>query len=87
MIALDLEFLGLFLTTLVTVVSGLAVLLKPILSLNSNIIKLNQSIEELNKEGLRRDKRLDAHADKIDTLERNVAKHDVEINNLKRGGN
>lgn len=78
------EFIGMLILALVVVVGLIVSIVTPILRLNTNIIKLNDSITMLIKDDERQNKRIEQHGKEIDDLKIKTAKHDVEIEDLKR---
>lgn len=78
------EFIGMLILALVVVVGLIVSIVTPILRLNTNIVKLNDSITMLIKDDERQNRRIEQHGKEIDDLKIKTAKHDVEIEDLKR---
>ena len=69
------------------IVVGLAALVaivSPLLKLNTNIVKLNETMQNMIKRDAERDKRLDKHGEAIDHLNITVEKHQVRLHEVER---
>lgn len=77
------EFIGMLILALVVIVGFIVSIITPMLKLNTNIVKLNDTIERMLADGVRRDHRLDKHGEEIDGLKETVTRHEYEIGTLK----
>lgn len=79
------QFMGLLITcigSLLAIASVLvAIVIKPIINLNKTITKLDSTIENIQKEETTLVDRVNKHGTQIDSLNVQVASHEVLINN------
>ena len=62
----------------------LVAFISPILKLNSNIVKLNATIEGQTKDIVTQENRINGHSKEIDVLKIDVARHDTRLDNLEQ---
>lgn len=72
-----------FIYSIIIGVPVLVAFISPILKLNSNIVKLNATIEGQTKDIVTQEKRLNKHSEEIDILKVDVAKHGTKIGALE----
>ena len=64
--------------------------IKPIISLNNNIVELNTTLKQFElryKENhTKLENRMAIHGDKIDELEKTATAHDIRISAMEKGG-
>ena len=82
------EFMGLLIGAIVTLLGGASVIVglivKPLLNLNKSIVKLNDSIDNLNKDTGSLANRVSKHGQEIDANREHLIIHDKEIEYLKK---
>ncbi len=81
------QFMGLLIgciSTLLTIASVIvAIIIKPVISLNKSIQKLNDSIDQLNGDNNTLKERVTKHGKEIDENRIKLVEHDHEIAHLK----
>ena len=81
------EFMGLLIGCIATLLGIgsiiVAIVVKPIISLNKSITKLNDSIDHLNGQNATLEQRVSKHGKEIDDLGDKVLIHENEIKHIK----
>ena len=81
------EFMGLLIGCIATLlgIGGaiIAIIVKPIVNLNTSITKLNASIDNLNKDANNLEERVTKHGKEIDENTKHLIVHDEEIKHIK----
>lgn len=78
----EIQFLGLAVGAVITLGGFIAVIMKfiqPINDLRVVIQKLNDRLDAINKQDETRDKRIDAHGQRLDTLDGRVGKLETKM--------
>ena len=81
------EFMGMLIACILTLLTIgsiiVAIIIKPIINLNTSITKLNASIDALNKDKENLAERVTKHGKEIDEARERLIEHDKEIEHLK----
>ena len=81
------QFMGLLIGAIATLlgIAGVmvAIIIKPIISLNTSIQKLNDSIDQLNGDNKNIKERVTKHGEEIDNLRKTQIEHTKDIEHLK----
>lgn len=72
----DGEMIALIVGAVVVLAGFLGVFITPIVKLNTTITKLNDKLEHIHDNDMKRDKRLDDHGTKIDKNHEEIVRHD-----------
>lgn len=79
----EVEFIGMFVSVAITLLGGLAIVVKPMTSLTKQITELNDNFRWLKENNLVQDKRLDHHEERLDVHDVKIAELDVRTNRLE----
>lgn len=73
-----------FIYSIIIGVPVLVAFISPILKLNSNIVKLNATIESQTKDIVTHGDSLKEHTQELDALKTDIVKHDMRISGLEK---
>lgn len=79
----ELELVGAFISIAITLLGGLAMVVKPMNSLTQSITELNDNFKWLKENNLVQDKKLEIHEDRLDHHDVKLAELDVRTNRLE----
>lgn len=79
----ELELIGAFISIAITLVGGLAMVVRPMNSLTKSITELNDNFRWLKENNLVQDKKLEMHEDRLDHHDVKLAELDVRTNRLE----
>lgn len=79
----DAAFMGLLITSLITLVGFMITIITPIIKLNTTLTKLNETVKHMSEESSLQKHRVTEHGKEIDKLNDTVINHEIRIQHLE----
>ena len=81
------QFMGLLIAAILALLGGagviVAIIIKPVINLNSNIVALRKDISALNDVVNRNEKRIEKHGNEIDEIKDNLKNIEVKVSKME----
>lgn len=81
------QFMGLLIIAILALLGGagviVAIIIKPVINLNNNIVALRKDISALNDVVNRNEKRIEKHGNEIDELKDNLKDIEVKVSKME----
>lgn len=79
----DAAFMGILITSLVTLIGFMITIVTPIIKLNTTLTKLNETVKHISEENALQKSRVTEHGKEIDKLNDKVINHEVRLQHLE----
>lgn len=80
----EVETIGSVVVALMSITSLICTITVPLIKLNNNITMLTEQIDHMHENDMTRDKRLQAHGQKLDEHDKILAEHSIRIEHIEK---